>query len=236
MELSYSEFTVRVKRLKARVARTCERHGRDPREVRILPVTKGHDERAVEYAWRCGFGSVGENRVQEARSKRETVAVSARWELIGHLQTNKARMAVEVFDGVQSVDRLKLVRVLDRLCGETGKRLPILLQVNTGGDRRKFGVSCAEAPQLLEAALRADFLDVEGLMTMAPWEDGTGVSKRAFGRLRELRDGLSGRFSVALPELSMGMTGDLEGAIEEGSTCVRVGTALFGLRPVPGGV
>lgn len=233
MELSYSEFTARVKLLKERVTRTCERHGRGPQEVRILPVTKGHDERAVEYAWRCGFGSVGENRVQEARSKREAAVAGARWELIGHLQSNKARMALKVFDGVQSVDRLKLVPLLDRLCGEAGKRLPILLQINTGGDPRKFGVSCAEAPHLLEAALSADFLDVEGLMTMAPREDGTGVSNRAFGRLRELRDDLSSRFSVALPELSMGMTGDLKGAIEEGSTCIRVGTDLFGPRPVP---
>ena len=233
MELRYGEFAERVKRLKERVACTCERHGRDPREVRILPVTKGHDERAVEFAWRCGFGRVGENRVQEARTKREAAAVSARWELIGHLQTNKARMALKVFDAVQSVDRLKLVRLLDRLCGEVGKRLPILLQVNTGRDPRKFGVRSKEAPHLLEATLRAEFLDVEGLMTMAPWEDGTGVSKRAFRQLRELRDELSSRFSVALPELSMGMTGDLEGAIEEGSTCIRVGTALFGSRPLP---
>lgn len=233
MELGYGEFSERAKQLKKRVARTCERHGRDPREVRILPVTKGHDQRAVEYAWRCGFSSVGENRVQEAFSKREAAVEDVRWELIGHLQGNKARMALEIFDRVQSVDRMKLVRLLDRLCGEFGKRLPILLQVNTGGDPRKFGVSCAEAPHLLEAALSTEFLEVEGLMTMAPWEDGTGVSNRAFGQLGELRDDLSGRFSVALPELSMGMTGDFEGAIEEGSTCIRVGTALFGPRPLP---
>lgn len=175
--------------------------------------------------------AVGENRVQEAANKRANCGEPIRWELIGHLQSNKARLAAETFGRVQSVDSTKLLRRLDEACSMLGKHMPVLLQVNAGDDPAKYGVSVAEAPALLESALNCEALHVDGLMTIAPLDDDLNVAARCFERLRNLRDQLASAFNVDLPELSMGMSGDLEAAIAAGSTLVRVGTALFGTRP-----
>ena len=177
------------------------------------------------------MSAVGENRVQEAAAKRPLSPASLRWELIGHLQSNKAKLAVETFDRIQSVDSVDLASRLGRIAGELGKSVPVLLQVNAGDDPAKFGTDLAGAPALLEAALTAPALKVEGLMTVPPLSDDPEVARRAFDRLRACRDDLAARFAVALPELSMGMSGDLELAIAAGSTCVRVGSALYGERP-----
>jgi pyridoxal phosphate enzyme (YggS family) len=158
------------------------------------------------------------------------VVGALRWELIGHLQSNKARQAVELFDRVQSVDRAKVLTALDRAAGEQGRRLAILLQVNAGNDPAKFGVDPDAAPALLEQALTLPHLRVEGLMTIAPLSDDPGIARHTFARLREIRDDLVKRFGLPLDELSMGMSGDLDAAIAEGSTLVRVGSALFGAR------
>jgi pyridoxal phosphate enzyme (YggS family) len=186
----------------------------------------------VEFAGREGLQAVGENRVQEAAEKKARCGdLKVGWELIGSLQTNKARLAVQVFDRIQSVDRPKLVAALQRHCEEQGKvRFPVLLQVNAGNDPAKHGADPQDVDTLLDAALAAPALDVEGLMTIAPLSDDPDVARRTFRRLREIRDGLEARRGIRLPELSMGMTSDLEIAIEEGSTLVRVGTALFGER------
>jgi hypothetical protein len=179
---------------------------------------------------RSGLKAVGENRVQEASDKRGSCTDQVRWELIGHLQSNKAQDAVATFDRIQSVDSLKLLRRLDRFAGEQGKKLAILLQCNTGKDPNKYGFAEDALPSVLEAALKMPNLQVDGLMTIAPLDDDPEVAGAAFKSLRELRDALSVRFAVPLPDLSMGMTGDLELAIAAGSTQIRVGTALYGER------
>jgi pyridoxal phosphate enzyme (YggS family) len=200
--------------------------------VRILAVTKTHPVEAALYAHRAGLSGAGENRVQEALEK---IAVcpdpTVRWELIGHLQSNKAAKAAVAFARIQSVDRADLAEKLDRAAAATGRTLPVLLQINAGDDPAKFGANCATAPILLEAALRCEALRVEGLMTIAPLAPGDPtVAERCFARLRETRDQLASQFKVPLAELSMGMSDDLEAAVRQGSTLVRVGTALFGHR------
>ena len=230
MEISYSQFEERVGKLKSRIRAACDACGRNPDEIEILAVTKSHPVEAIEYAAQYGLRKIGENRVQEADWKRKETAARVEWELIGHLQTNKARLAVSLFDRIQSVDRIKLVKALIRHCEEAGKSLPVLLQVNSGEDPRKFGVSCEEAPKLLEATQDVPHLIIEGLMTIAPLSREKDVARSAFERLRELRDRLAERSGLPLSVLSMGMTEDMEAAIHAGSTCIRVGTALFGTR------
>jgi pyridoxal phosphate enzyme (YggS family) len=230
MFIDYDTFRQRADALRARIAAACAAAGRDPAEIILLPVTKTHPAAAAEYAARYGFAGVGENRVQEGVEKRAQTAALVRWELIGHLQSNKARLAVTHFDRIQSVDSAKLLVVLDRTAGELGRKLPVLLQINAGNDPAKFGAEPADAPRLLEAALALPHLQVDGLMTIAPLSDDPAIARRTFANLREIRDSLAARFSAPLPGLSMGMSGDLEAAIAEGSTLVRVGSALYGPR------
>jgi PLP dependent protein len=172
--------------------------------------------------------------VQEGVEKRAQTSAKIAWELIGHLQSNKARLAAQHFDRVQSVDSEKLLNHLDRAAGELGKKLAVLLQINAGNDPAKFGADLADAPKLAEAALNKAHLSVDGLMTIAPLgitpAETADHAKRTFANLRTLRDDLVARFGKPLPQLSMGMTGDLEQAVAAGSTMVRVGTALFGTR------
>jgi len=208
----------------------CIRAGRPAAEVRLLAVTKTHPAAAAEYAARYGLRAVGENRVQEGMEKRAQCTMPLAWELIGHLQSNKAKLAVAHFDRVQSVDSEKLLRVLAQAAEAQSKTLPVLLQINAGNDPAKFGAELADAPRLLELALTLPALRVEGLMTIAPLSEDRDVARRTFANLRTIRDTLSAQFGVSLPELSMGMSGDLAEAIAEGSTLVRVGTALFGQR------
>ena len=230
MLIDYSIFRQRAEELTQRLHTACAAAGRDPREVTILPVTKNHPVAAVEYAARFGFRSVGENRVQEAVEKRAQTAVPIQWELIGHLQSNKAKAAAANFARVQSVDSEKLLSALDRAAGEAGAPLSILLQINAGNDPAKFGVDPAEAPRLLEFALTKSHLKIGGLMTIAPLSDDPAVARRTFANLRSIRDQLAEKLGVPLPELSMGMSGDLDAAIAEGSTMIRIGSALFGER------
>lgn len=234
---------MRADALHERMAAACRSAGRDPADVRLLAVTKTHGAWAADYAARYGLALVGENRVQEAVAKKPLVApetaasMSAgklQWELIGHLQSNKARLAAETFDRVQSADGEKLLRHLDRAAGELGKTLPVLLQINAGNDPAKFGAEPADAPRLLDTALACAHLRVDGLMTIAPLSDDPRemrqLAERTFANLRTIRDDLAATRGVALRELSMGMTGDYEEAIAAGSTIIRVGTALYGAR------
>jgi len=234
MFITYEEFSRRADAVRADIAAACARAGRDPAGVGLLAVTKSHPVAAVEYAARYGLPAVGENRVQEGVDKRAQTTAEVRWELIGHLQSNKAKLAATSFDRVQSVDSDKLLRLLDRAAGELGRILPVLLQVNAGRDPAKFGAELEDAPRLLDTALASSHLRVEGLMTIAPLSDDDSVATRTFTTLRELRDQLAGETGALLPELSMGMSGDFAAAIAAGSTLVRVGTALFGTRdPAP---
>jgi pyridoxal phosphate enzyme (YggS family) len=230
MHLSYEEFAARADAVRAQINGACQAAGRDPREVELLAVTKNHPPAAAAYAARYGLRAVGENRVQEAVEKKAQTPAPVAWELIGHLQSNKARLAAEHFDRVQSVDSEKLLELLDRAAAGLGRVLPILLEINAGADPGKFGATPAAAPRLLETALAKKNLRVDGLMTIAPLSDDPAVARRAFAALRALRDQLAPQFSAPLPVLSMGMSGDLAAAIAEGSTLVRIGTALFGAR------
>jgi pyridoxal phosphate enzyme (YggS family) len=237
MLIDYDEFVRRADALRARITAACASANRDPATVELLAVTKTHPAAAADYAARYGLRSVGENRVQEGSEKRAQAAPSSaglRWELIGHLQSNKSKLAAQHFDRVQSVDSEKLLNHLERAAADLAKTLPILLQINAGNDPAKFGADLGDAPRLIEVGLTKTHLHIEGLMTIAPLgttsAETAGHAERTFSNLRNLRDKLAARFGVPLPELSMGMTGDLAIAIAAGSTVVRVGTALFGPR------
>jgi len=231
---SYEEFQARVGQVRARIAAACARAGRDPSEVSLLAVTKTHPPAAVDYAARHGLSAVGENRVREAVEKQPLCAAGIRWELIGHLQSNKAGIAAAHFDRIQSVDSVKLLALLDRAAGGLGKTLGVLLQVNAGHDPAKFGAEPADAPRLLDAALALPRLRIDGLMTIAPLgatpSETGALAARTFENLRTIRDDLAARTGAPLRELSMGMSGDLEAAILAGSTQIRIGSALYGAR------
>jgi PLP dependent protein len=227
---TYEEFKLRADAVRSRIAAACALAHRDPAGVELLAVTKSHPAGAVDLAARYGLRAVGENRVQEGAEKRAQTSAAIAWELIGHLQSNKARLAVRHFDRIQSADSERLLDILDRIAGEAGKTQAVLLQVNAGLDPAKSGAEPDEAPRLLDAALAKANLRVDGLMTVAPLSDDPDVARRTFANLREIRDRLAAATGARLAELSMGMTGDLEAAVAEGSTIVRVGTALFGSR------
>ncbi|MCH6255257.1 YggS family pyridoxal phosphate-dependent enzyme [Puniceicoccaceae bacterium K14] len=230
MNINFNVFEARVKEVRSSINGYCEEAGRQSESVALLPVTKNHPVDAAEYAFKAGFGMVGENRVQEAEGKKPFADPSLKWELIGPLQSNKVKKAVQVFTRIQTVDRVKLAGALQRHAEDSGIELAILLQVNAGRDPNKSGVSLEDASALMESAISLPNLRVEGLMTIAPLSDEEAVARRAFAALRECRDKLEIEFGVKLPELSMGMSGDMREAILEGSTMVRVGTALYGKR------
>ncbi|HSI08935.1 MAG: YggS family pyridoxal phosphate-dependent enzyme [Rariglobus sp.] len=227
---SFDTFKSRADVIRAQIAAACTRAGRDPVSVELLAVTKTHPAEAADYAARYGLRAVGENRVQEAVDKQPHCTAKIHWELIGHLQSNKAKLAAAHFDRVQSVDSEKLLNHLDNAAVALGKVLPVLLQINAGRDPAKFGAELEDAPRLLEHALTKKNLRIDGLMTIAPLSDDPAVAVRTFTTLRELRDTLATGSGTPLRELSMGMSGDLEAAVLAGSTQVRIGSALYGSR------
>jgi pyridoxal phosphate enzyme (YggS family) len=172
----------------------------------------------------------GENKVQEARAKIPQTGESLRWDMIGHLQTNKAREAVQLFELIHSVDSLRLAQALDNEAAKLGKHQRVLLEVNVSGEKSKFGIRPDDLAGLLQSINALPHTLVEGLMTMAPYSDDPEKSRPYFQNLRRLRDEASASTGIPLPHLSMGMTGDFEVAIEEGATLVRIGTAIFGER------
>ncbi|MGB0370150.1 MAG: YggS family pyridoxal phosphate-dependent enzyme [Opitutales bacterium] len=229
--VNFEEFEKNVATIQGRVSQACQQAGRAQGSVSILPVTKTHPAEAVSFAADLAYKSVGENRVQEVLEKQSTgEARGVGFELIGHLQSNKAKQAVETCERIQSVDSEKLMRRIDRLAGEIGKTQRILVQVNAGEDPAKFGIRCEELEAFLKVGVSLENIKIEGLMTIAPLDDDPEVARMTFRRLREIRDAMEAELGLALPELSMGMTGDLEIAIAEGSTQIRVGSALYGAR------
>jgi len=229
--VTYEQFTGHCESVLARINAACVDSGRDPRTVRLLPVTKTHPVEAALFAYRFGLRAVGENRVQEVIAKRPLSPADLRWELIGHLQSNKAKSALQVFDVIQSVDSAELVARLGRIAQELNLKRDIYIQVNSGNDPAKFGCELSDAPAVLEVALAQPALRVIGLMAVPPLDDENTAAERTFNELRLCRDALEARFNIKLPELSMGMSGDLEMAVRAGSTCVRVGSSLYGARP-----
>jgi pyridoxal phosphate enzyme (YggS family) len=227
---SLAQFEKSLSELRQELAEYCQKYGRTTDSVSILPVTKRQPLEAVHYAKNAGFLAVGENVVQEGKRKSDELSGGILWELIGHLQSNKAKIAVETFDRIQSVDSQKLIRKLDRLAEEYGKTQRILIQVNTAEDPAKHGIQPQEAKELVKLALESPNLVLEGFMTIGRLSDDPLEAEKAFMELRELRDRMELEFGHSFPELSMGMSGDLEMAVKSGSTMVRVGTRLFGVR------
>ncbi len=196
-----------------------------------MAVTKTHPPEALQEAMAAGQTLFGENRVQEARAKMPLVSSRARWHFIGHLQKNKVRQALPVFEMLHSIDSLELARDVQRIAEEDGQRPRVLLEVNVAGEGSKFGFKPAALEAELEKLIaEMPRLEVLGLMAIPPFSPKAEDSRRYFAALRALRDGLQEKLRVGLPELSMGMSGDYEVAIEEGATLVRVGTAIFGER------
>jgi len=212
-----------VAEVEARIARACERSGRSRDEVTLVAVSKTFPADFVDEAIEAGITEVGENRVQEARDKKPLVQGSARWHLIGHLQTNKSKDAVKLFDVIQAVDSLDLAEKLARAAENQGKHIEIMLQVNIGDEPQKSGIARGDVESIAKQAAALPSLHVIGLMAIPPI--GTPEESRPYFReLRSMRDALG------LSHLSMGMSEDFETAIEEGSTIVRVGRAIFGKR------
>jgi len=206
-----------------RIARACARVGRARGQVMLVAVSKTFPADFIDEAVAAGIAEVGENRVQEAREKKPLVRGIARWHLIGHLQTNKAKDAVKLFDVIQAVDSLDLAEKLARAAGSHGKRQDVMLQVNIGDEAQKSGIARGDVESVARSASALDSLRVIGLMAIPPI--GTPDASRPYFReLRSMRD------TLGLEHLSMGMSEDFEAAIEEGSTIVRVGRAIFGSR------
>lgn len=223
----------RWERIQARMAQACARAGRDPAEVRLVAVSKTHPPEAVAEAARAGQRVFGENRVQEAAAKIPQCPGHLEWHLVGHLQANKVRPAVQLFRVIHSIDSEELLRRVDRISDEAGVRPEVYLEVNVAGEASKNGLAPEAVAPVLEAARGLARVEVRGLMTIPPVCEDPERARRYFRDLRVLRDRLASATGFALPELSMGMSHDFEIAIEEGATWVRVGTDLFGARPRP---
>lgn len=226
----------RLDRVRERIRAACERAGRDPQEVRVVAVTKGFRAEVAAAAVRAGLQDLGENRVQEAREKvprvRELVGPEqVTWHLVGHLQRNKARWAVELFDWVHSVDSGTVAHELSRRATSARRTVRVLVEVNVAGEPTKHGVAPEAAPELVELVASLPGLRVEGLMTVAPLSPDPESVRWVFRALRHLRDRIRTDRGLELRELSMGMTDDFEVAVEEGATWVRLGRALLGERP-----
>ena len=216
--------------IRQRMAAACARAGRDPGSITLLPVTKGQLPEIVTEAAKLGLTLFGENKVQEAGAKIPLCPSRLRWHMIGHLQTNKCRDAVVLFEMIQSVDSLHLAREINQRAEQSAKTLPVLLEVNVAGEASKFGYQpkqlISDLPQLNALAR----LEIHGLMTLPPWSPEAENVRPVFRQLRELKGQCEQILGAPLPQLSMGMSGDFEIAIEEGATIVRIGTALFGPR------
>lgn len=221
--LRADEIRTNVSALEARIAAACARAGRARADVRLVAVTKTFPASDVDHAIAAGMTDVGENKVQEARDKRPSVSGSARWHLIGHLQSNKAKDAVRLFDVIQTIDSVELAERVARFAESEGKRQEVLVQVNVGEEEQKNGAEIADIPSLVRRVSALPSLHLSGLMAIPPFLEAEAM-RPYFRRLRALRDDLG------LPELSMGMTDDFEVAIEEGATMIRVGRAIFGAR------
>lgn len=222
-----------LEQIRARMTAAARRAGRDPEGVALVAVSKYVPVERIVEAVAAGQLLFGENYLQEAQEKIRQLPSSLRWHCIGHLQSNKAKLAVDLFHMVETVDRLKLARLLDQHAAEAGRVLPVLVQVNVGREPQKAGVLPEDAAELLRELAALTHLEVRGLMTMPPFFDQPERARPCFRELRLLSENLAGKGLLGAHgpvELSMGMSGDFEVAIEEGATLVRVGTALFGAR------
>ena len=234
---SVEEFRHNLAAVHARIAAACQRVGRDPAGVRLLPVSKTKPEATLRLAYAAGCRMLGENKPQEAYQKWEAMADLAdlRWSVIGHLQTNKARDVAAFADEFQALDSLRIAEALDRRLQAAGRGLDVYVQVNTSAEESKYGLAPEDVPAFLKQLIPYSSLRVRGLMTLAEFSSDLARVRACFVRLRTLRDRAreTDETLIGAGELSMGMSGDYEIAVEEGATCVRVGQAIFGSRATP---
>ncbi|MEZ5424749.1 MAG: YggS family pyridoxal phosphate-dependent enzyme [Pyrinomonadaceae bacterium] len=228
------DFGRNLTEVRGKIARAAAKVGRDPEEIKLVAVSKTHPVEVLRRAIAAGASVLGENKVQEAEEKIDEIGRdAAEWHLIGHLQSNKARRAVELFDVIHSLDSVKLARRLERICREENRaRLSVLVQVDLADEETKSGVSKKDLPELIEYLKTCRHLRFEGLMILPPYFEDTEKVRPFFKELRRMRDELLEKkvFANGRGELSMGMSHDFEAAVEEGATIVRVGTAIFGER------
>lgn len=234
LESTADELRLRLLEVWSRIEAAAKRSGRTRDAIKLISVSKTHPADVVRAAIAAGATDLGENRVQEAAPKIEELGrEAARWHLIGHLQSNKARRAVQLFDMIHSIDSVALVEKLDRACTDLQREeLPVLIQVDLGHETTKSGAEELELQSLIQAATNSERLKLIGFMTLPPFFEDAESTRPFFAKLRELRDQYQalGVFGARQGELSMGMTHDFEVAIEEGATMVRIGTAIFGAR------
>ena len=221
-----------IKTVMDRIASAAKRTRRDPASVKLVVVTKTVDVERIREAVAAGAAILGENRVQEAKEKIEKLGAAASWHLVGHLQANKAKYAVKLFDLIHSVDSMELAQEIDRQAAKIGKVQNILVEVNIAGEVSKAGMTVRNAPALVRGAAKLSNVAIQGLMTIPPFSVSPEDSRPYFCVLRELAESIAKEHipNAAMNELSMGMSGDFEIAVEEGATMVRVGTAIFGER------
>ena len=231
------DFQYNLAAVQAKIAAACQRAGRDPAGVRLLPVSKTKPEATLRLAHAAGCRMLGENKVQEALDKWESMQDLAdlRWSVIGHLQTNKARLVARFASEFQALDSLRVAAALDRRLQAEGRSLDVFVQVNTSGEASKYGLAPEELRDFMQQLPAFSALRVRGLMTLALFSADAARVRRCFVLLRNLRERLCQEVpaGITLDELSMGMSGDFEIAVEEGATVVRVGQAIFGARPLP---
>jgi hypothetical protein len=221
------DIAAAAERVRERIARACERAGRDPATVELVAVTKGHPEEVVRVAYDLGMRAFGENYAQELAAKASALSDlrDIKWRFIGHLQRNKIKLIEAARATVDTVDSVRLAEALSGRAASSARDVEVLLQVNVGGESQKSGCAPAEVPRLVQAVRGLPNLVLRGLMTVAPELDDVDATRPFFAALREMAE------AHGLPELSMGMTHDLEQAVEEGATMLRIGTAIFGPRP-----
>ena len=223
-------ITENLERVRSQIAIAAKKSERSLDEIELVAISKTHDAEKVRAAHEAGQSLFGESKVQEARSKIPELPSSLRWHFVGHLQKNKIRQALPLFELFHSVDSLGLAQEMNRVAEDAGMHPRVLLEVNVSGEGSKFGFSPDKLRAGMESLLGVSRLTIEGLMTIPPLAPEAEGSRRFFAQLRELRDALEKEFDVKLPQLSMGMTNDFPVAVEEGATLVRVGTAIFGER------
>jgi pyridoxal phosphate enzyme (YggS family) len=233
-ERAVQELSERIAKVRRQIDAAAQRCNRSAAEITLVAISKTHPAELLRSTLGAGLTDLGENRVQEAEGKIvELGRTAARWHLVGHLQSNKTRRAVQLFDCIHSLDSVSLARRLDRLCIAEGRaELPVLIQIDLGGEETKTGIDPQMLPELLTALRGLERLRLAGLMTLPPYFENADCGRPYFKTLRGLRDKLQreGHFGERAGELSMGMSHDFEIAIEEGATMVRVGTAIFGAR------
>jgi pyridoxal phosphate enzyme (YggS family) len=223
-----------LQRVLDRIAQSATKCGRDPKDIQLVAVSKTISPEMINQGIAAGIKIIGENKVQEAKNKKEFVD-PVEWHMVGHLQTNKVKHAIQIFDKIQAVDSFRLAEEINKRCRAEDKKMPVLVEVNTSGESSKFGCEPDEAAELVAQVSELAYLKIEGLMTIGLFTDQMDLVRPCFIKLRNISEQIKSMHlnGVSMVDLSMGMSADYEVAIEEGATIVRIGTAIFGPRQYP---